>query len=138
MSLNRKEKQIFMRCLVEGIKVISQGENYEFLEDLEKRFNSSSLHDFNAVLGKNKIIYYAPSGFPLISTIYNEDHFEFRQINDIMSFDRETISDVGGAVLSIIDVLARMDEDENYSIVMPIPVEPKQTTYHFEDDFGGI
>ena len=138
MSLNRKEKQIFMRTLVEGIRVVSEGECYEFLEDLEKRFNASALHDFNAVLDKNGIIYYAPSGFPLISTIYNDDHFEFRQVNDIMSFDKETISDVGGAVLSIIDLLTRMDEDERYDIVLPVPVEPKETTHHFDDEFGGI
>lgn len=138
MSLNRKEKQLFMRTLVEGVKVVSQGDSYEFLEDLERRFNASALHDFNAVLGKNGITYYAPSGFPLISTIYNDDHFEFRQVNDIMSFDRETISDVGGAVLSIIDLLARMDEDDKYTIVLPIPVEPKETTHHFDDEFGGI
>lgn len=138
MSLNRKEKQIFMRTLVEGVRVAFKGESYEFLEDLEKRFNAEALHDFNAVLSKDRITYYASSGFPLISTIYNDDHFEFRQVNDIMSFDRETISDVGGAVLSIIDLLTRMDEDDRYTIVLPIAVEPKETTYHFDDEFGGI
>ena len=138
MSLNRKEKQIFMRSLVEGVTIVTQVQCYEFLEDLEKRFNSSSIHEFNAVLGKNGITYYAKSGFPLISTIYNDDHFEFRQVNNIMSFDKETMSDVGGAVLSIINVLARMNEDGRYNIVLPIPVQPKETTYHFDDEFGGI
>ena len=136
--LTSSEKQMFLRCLVEGITILSDDVS-EFMFNLRRTFSFELNHDFDAVLSGDKITYYTKHGFPLICTIAIEDKLEFRQVEDIKSLDADIVSEVGGAVLNIISALVKMNETGIFKSILPKPVFVQdEETFEHDDEFGGI